>query len=212
MIHRVQNPPPDRSMRIPSSKGRSAGLARVSRNRPPAPAIFGPLIVPILFPAALSAATHEFDLSGHATPITDEAGLSRILLDLSFLDTLACETVLDGRLFIPRQTVTEEHALEIHPITSAWSIGSVGWNSPWDSAGGDYSRGTLERIRIKPAGQTDDDWEISVTRLVSVQLADTSNANGLILMPPEQEAAGFATSWERVFTAAGGLMLRLICH
>jgi len=73
--------------------------------------------------------------------------------------------------------------VEVLPVTKDWtSAGTVTWESPWDSVGGDYSgRVARSSITLK-RNQGDKDIKLNVTLIVKAWLEGAAPNNGIVML------------------------------
>lgn len=74
--------------------------------------------------------------------------------------------------------------VEVFPVTRDWkSAGTVTWESPWDSVGGDYSGRVARSSVTLKRNQGDKDIKLNVTLIVKAWLEGVAPNNGIVILP-----------------------------
>jgi len=129
------------------------------------------------------AAEITFPIYQSAT-IDDGVGQARILVDFGELSVLKGKRILYAKFVFYLDTDTcspAQSEVDIEPVTKPWSAQSVSWTSPWDSAGGDFTR-TGSCVATADRG-LDGTFEVLLTPLVQSWANGRLRNDGLILVP-----------------------------
>jgi hypothetical protein len=91
------------------------------------------------------------------TTIENEAGASRILFRIDQLDRLRHSLIRMAQLRVPYTLASpDERTLElrIYPVTTAWTQGSVAWDTGWENPGGDFEADLYSPARVDLRSRT----------------------------------------------------------
>lgn len=155
------------------------------------------------------------DLQSRVSIIRSNEGLGRLLVDLAFVDSLACASLQDATLCLQRPALTNPVQIEVHPVSRVWTPTTATWSVPWDSAGGDFTSSVVERLRVNPDPNRMDDLRLDVTRIVRDRLeggAGASGGYGLIVMPAPSRAEGFPEAMLDSWDGYGKIRLVIVCE
>jgi hypothetical protein len=99
------------------------------------------------------------------------------------LSALAGYPVQSARLYVyvdSRTGAPDAHELRAYEVTKPWAEGTVTWNAPWATPGGDYVEPAAAATPLSPAGVGH--WvTLDVTALAQKWAADAAANNGVIL-------------------------------
>jgi hypothetical protein len=127
------------------------------------------------------AAEITFPIQESAT-IDDGLGQFRILINFGDLEALAGKKILYAKLTFQLAgdtCVSGLNDVAIEPVTRQWSSQTVNWLSPWDSAGGDFTR-TGAFASAGHAGLSST-HEILLTPLVQAWVDGKRPCHGLVI-------------------------------
>jgi hypothetical protein len=83
-------------------------------------------------------------------------------------------------------------ALEVFPLTTAWSAGSVSWDAPWRQPGGDYQ--VIRGAYTRRGDESDQPARFNVSSAIRAVVNDGASDAGFILMPSRHAAEGTSPS------------------
>jgi len=145
-------------------------------------------------------------------------GGSRVLLSFSGLTALQGVTVFSARLEIPGIAAADPFAVELYPVTTAWTSGSVSWGSPWRAAGGDFDPTHVAYTRIAAGDGGGGPIRLNVSMAVRQMINEGAANNGFLLMPALHvggegaPAAGFASAVAAALAGTSEIKLVVFCR
>ncbi|MEZ5066433.1 MAG: hypothetical protein R3B81_17025 [bacterium] len=160
------------------------------------------LVLMLTLPAA--ARDHRGDVSD-VTAIVHESGAGRVLFhaDLNLPEVPVGLAVRRATLQIPVANLELSRALtvRVHPVSTAWSPGSVSWDEGWQRPGGDFddrlhARAELGRGHIG-------ELSFDVTMLVKEIVAGNLENRGFLLTVDPREGLGLPPEDLPGFVAVG---------
>jgi hypothetical protein len=140
--------------------------------------------------------------------IESPEGGYRALLTFDVTDAIMDSEIEYAKLVLPYALVSPNVDLEIHSISTSWTIGSVSWNSPWHDAGGDYAPVPHAVSHLHPGQPEGKEYFIDVTEHLR-ELQTGQENHGFIIMPTVENGQGFDASIRELLEPAGSLMIRL---
>ncbi|MEZ5065748.1 MAG: hypothetical protein R3B81_13530 [bacterium] len=102
---------------------------------------------------------------GNVTAITEpETHVGRVLFtaDLSVPEEHVAVRRAYLRVPLPLFEASRAMTLRVHPVTTAWSRGAVGWTSGWSRAGGDFEDLVHGRAEIAAGGGGEAVFDITI--------------------------------------------------
>lgn len=129
---------------------------------------------------------------GEPQVITSETQVARVLFaapDLAGLDdSLLFSARLEFALGAPAEG---EVYVQVNPITTEWTGGSVSWTSPWSRPGGDRDEDHFRTERVDAGDAT---FTVDVTSILRAALDGEIEAHGFVLSAPHAAAEGLAAA------------------
>jgi hypothetical protein len=111
-------------------------------------------------------------------------------------------------IVIPKSQDSTHVPLEVYELSRSWNAATVGWGSPWEDQGGDFSDACTARWTIHP-GVGSHGHIIDVTEYVRSIVKGEDN-HGLIITPVGDDDGGFCQSVAPVFCGLGSLKVRVL--
>jgi hypothetical protein len=139
-----------------------------------------------------------------------EGGGFRVLVTFPGLDAYVGRELHFARLVLPPFQVTDLVTLEAYPVTTAWTRGTVSWDSPWTQPGGDYDPNRRADVRVHPDRDPERPVWLSVTRHIYAFTEIGERNYGLLIRPPSYVGEEFPRDLDRLATYFESC--RLIVH
>jgi hypothetical protein len=139
------------------------------------------------------------------TTIENEAGASRILFRVNDLDRLRHSLTRRAQLRIPFTLgATDERTLElrVYPVTTAWTQGSVAWDTGWENPGGDFDADLYSPAKVdlrRRTGALVFDLTVALKEIVEGGMDD----HGFLVSVRPSEADGIAADDLAIFQNLG---------
>jgi hypothetical protein len=159
------------------------------RSHPRRATIVGTLLTSIALSASADPVQVPIAESG---VISDRVGNTRILMkpgDLSvFEDRLITWAGLTFTL--PGQIATRDLPVRVYPLTTEWTAGTVTWDSPWTTAGGDFDDAYFDTVVIT-TGTRATSLSLDVTSIVRAVVEGEYGRYGFLITVPGYDGVGF---------------------
>jgi hypothetical protein len=142
------------------------------------------------------------------TTITDGQGSSRILFCLGSVIDVEDIAIRKAVLHFRGSAAGERTVpLLVHPVTTSWSPGAVGWSTGWSREGGDYDEAVYARVEADLSSSSE--VRIDVTSLMKEVLEAGLETDGFILTVDPREGMGIASGDMSSFSGLSSAMLEM---
>lgn len=120
--------------------------------------------------------------------ITDESGVSRMLFRIDGASEFSNIAIAGATLDLALGGESEDRSLrlQIHPVTTAWTRGSVDWTNGWNRAGGDFEDDLYGRADVRfDQGATHGYFDLTTPLKEIVEMGMEADGFILTLSPVE---------------------------